>query len=341
MISLGGNGGGASRARPRATLICGGLGGARLAPWLAERTHLTVIVGVGDDLDWYGLRICPDLDAVLYALAGIFDHERGYAIAGDTFVLRDLLARMGMDAWFNVGDRDLATHVRRTALLEQGFGLTQVTARLATAHGVDARLLPVTDDPLRARIRSGSSELSFQEFFVRDGASGTIDAVRWSGSETARPASGVLDAIETADMIVIGESSPVASILPVLEVSGVRDALARATAPRLAIAPMVMAERPIAEVDIHHWRAREAFMAARGMTHDPAAVAAAYAGLIDTLVLDRRDFDAWQPTGVRSVAADLLDRSPDGRRALVDRLFEVAGVEPTLRSAGPIREGLR
>lgn len=311
-------------ARSRVTLLCGGLGGARLAPWLAERVDLTVVCGVADDLDWHGLRVCPDIDAVLYALAGIFDHERGYAIAGDTFEARDLLAASGVEVWFNIGDRDLRTHLARTALLHDGLGLAEATRRLAVALNIDATVLPASEDPIRTMIRSGSIESTFQEFFVRDRASRRVDGVRWAGLERAHPAPGVLDAINDADLVIIGESSPVASILPILGASGVRDTLSLARGHRLALSPMVTSVEPIQPVDVHHGRARGLFMAAHGMAHHPQAVIDAYTGLIDTFIFDDRDGRIGLRADMRLEAADLLDRRPPARRRLVDRLVALA-----------------
>jgi LPPG:FO 2-phospho-L-lactate transferase len=319
----------------RITLICGGLGGARLAPWLANACELTVIVNVADDLDFMGLRVCPDIDSVLYALAGIFDSAKGFGICDDTHIFGERSRAAGCESWFEVGDRDLQTHLIRTALLREGLSLTTVTARLADALGVTARVIPATDDYLRTRLLVEGTDVSFQQFFVRDGGGSQPTAVRTAGSERARPAPGVLSAIEQADLVVLADSSPVASIIPTLNLPGVREALVRRGPQRVALSPMVMAVPPEDSVDRHHWSAREKLMQALGLQHDPPAVASLYAGLIDLFVVDRRDSDLAESIARRGVAVncwDLLGRAQRCREELATSMIELAFEQATLRS---------
>jgi LPPG:FO 2-phospho-L-lactate transferase len=319
----------------RVTLICGGLGGARLAPHLARAHELTAICNVADDCERFGLRVCPDLDAVLYALGGVFDEARGYGIRGDggTFMAD---AAAGAQGWFWIGDRDLRTHRLRTALLGRGWRLSEAVAELGRRLGVAARVLPATDDPVRTRVVASGRELDFQSYYVREGARPGASGLRWEGIERAAPAPGVLEAIAEADLVVIGESSPAASVLPVLQLTGVRETLAGAGSARVALSPVVTAAPPAVDPDRHHWRARERLLAALGVGHDPASVAGLYRGLIDAFVLDRRDAalaSAVAASGARPRTADLLDRSAAGRRALVRMLEELAG--PTASSEAP------
>lgn len=307
---------------PRVVLICGGLGGARIAPHLAARSHLTVIANVADDLDIIGLRVCPDIDAVVYALAGVFDHERGYAIRGDSFSFLDLARRAGAPAWFAIGDRDLHTHVLRTALLEDGIGLSDTTRRLtrALAPGVSAVVLPATETTVHTRVSTIDGELSFQEFFVDGRAQARPTGVRYERSQSAVPGPGVLNAIQEAQLIVIAESSPVASILPTLDLPGMRSALRDTSACRVALAPMVMSTPPTTPVDIRHWRAREALMRAAGLPHRPEEVARLYTGLIDVFVMHGADRE-FEPPSVKTVYQDLVDRSGPARISLVEALL--------------------
>jgi LPPG:FO 2-phospho-L-lactate transferase len=272
-------------------LLCGGLGGARLAPHLVAEGHvLTAVCNVADDVEVAGLHVSPDVDAVTYALAGLFDDERGYGVRGDTDTFATLASAAGLDTWFQLGDRDLQTHVLRTALLRGGRALSSAAAALAAALGVRATVIPATDDPVRTRVAVADGELDFQSFYVRHGAALEITGARWDGIEQAGPAPGVLDAIASADLVVLAESSPVASLLPILELRGVRDVLAACGAVRVAITPVIMAVPPESAADRHHWQARERLLRAIGRGHEPGSV------------------------------ADLLDRSPGPRRELVRQL---------------------
>jgi LPPG:FO 2-phospho-L-lactate transferase len=222
-------------------VLSGGTGGSKMVDGLA-RVHgqagLVAIVNTGDDGDFYGLRVCPDLDICTYVLAGVVA-DRGWGYADDTFRLLEGLATYGRESWFGLGDRDLATHLHRTLRLAEGAGLTEVTAEICARLGVEATLLPMSDDPVRTRITTPGGERTFQEYLVRDGARDDITGIVMEGVEDAAPAPGLLAAIAEAERIVIAPSSPVVSIGTILAVPGVRDALAARRADCVAVTPII------------------------------------------------------------------------------------------------------
>jgi LPPG:FO 2-phospho-L-lactate transferase len=204
-------------------MVGGGIGASRLAVPLARRLgpgSLTLVVNTADDLWRYGLRICPDLDTNLYALAGWRDAERGWGLVGDTFRVMDRCRELGDDAWFNLGDLDLATHLLRTGWLGEGIPLHEVTRRLVDRAGVGVTILPMTNDEVATTVHTPNGPLRFQEFFVRERARPEVVAVDWDGIDRARPAPGVLEAVAGADLVVLGPSNPVASVLPALSLAG-------------------------------------------------------------------------------------------------------------------------
>lgn len=311
----------------KVTLLCGGLGGARLAPHLVSRHRLAAVCNVADDLTWMGLHVSPDVDAVLYALAGCFDGERGYGVRGDTGDFMTLAAGARVESWFWIGDRDLQTHVLRTSMLQAGKPLSAATDALRRGLGVDAAVLPATDDEVRTRVGVDGRDLDFQTFYAREGAGLRPSQVRWEGIAAAAPAPGVLGALAEADLVILAESSPVASLLPILGLAGVREALGATAAVRVALSPVVAALPPMHPVDRHHSRAREHLLLALGLGHDPFSIATLYQGLIDAFVIDGRDSSfgpAIAELGMRWCTADLLDRSPLGRARLVEVLEQLA-----------------
>lgn len=313
----------------KVTAIAGGTGAAKLlrglAGWLAPR-DLTVIGNTGDDAEIWSLHVSPDLDTVTYALAARLDTERGWGVAGETFRCLGAMADLGAETWFNLGDRDLATHLFRTTALRAGTPLSAVTAGIARSLGVDARILPMSDDPVRTRIRaaaptaSGDVWLSFQEYFVREKALVDVLEVAYAGAPQARPAPGVVEAIADAELVVICPSNPVTSIGPVLAVPGIPQALTAARAPIVGVSPIVggaAVSGPAAQL-----------MRARAWPVSPAGVARAYAPWLNVLLIDPAD-RACVPTlleqGVSPVLAEIL--MPDGERevALAHRVLEAAG----------------
>lgn len=200
--------------------------------------NLTALVNTGDDGDFFGLRVCPDLDICTYTLAGVVD-ERGWGYAADTFRCLEGLGTYGRDAWFGVGDRDLATHIHRTLMLADGATLAEITTDIATRLGVTARLMPMTNDPVRTAITTPTGPKTFQEYLVRDGAREDIMRMDFVGLDSATPPPGLLDAIAAAETIVIAPSSPVVSIGTILGVAGVRDAVAACRDRVVAVSPII------------------------------------------------------------------------------------------------------
>jgi LPPG:FO 2-phospho-L-lactate transferase len=275
---------------------------------------LAVVVNTGDDADFYGLRVCPDLDICTYVLAGVVD-QRGWGYAGDSFRCLEGLATYGQDAWFGLGDRDLATHIHRTVRLREGAGLAQVTAEISARLGVEAQLLPMTEDAVRTRITTAAGARSFQEYLVRDGAAEEIERIELVDAERARPAPGLLEAIAQAERIVICPSSPVVSIGTILAIPGVRAALVARRADCAAVSPIV-GRRPVEGP-------ADRFLRGAGYTECSATqMARIYADVAAAFVLDARDASeapAIEALGVRPVLADALmpDRPARARLAAV------------------------
>lgn len=282
-------------------LLSGGVGGARLARGLAAvltAADLTVVVNVGDDAEFYGLPVCPDLDTVAYTLIGA-EGPQGWGRAGDTFTVMGHLERLGVDTRFRVGDADLATSLLRGAALRSGEALSRATARLVSALGVPARLLPATDDPLHTRLRLASGEwAAFQDYFVLRGHRDEVVEVDYAGAAAARPAPGVLEALAGAAAVVIAPSNPPLSIWPILAVPGIREAVA--AAPRVvAVSPLFGGKALKGPAD--------RVMSTLGLPPGNAGVLAAYRGLLTDLIVDvgdRRDLAALDDGQVRLHAAD-------------------------------------
>lgn len=246
---------------------------------VVDPRRLTVIVNVGDDEEFYGLHVSADLDTVLYTLAGI-EGPHGWGIADDTFETMERLATLGLDTRFRLGDRDLAASMFRTSRLRDGEALSEITRRLAEAMGVGCRLLPATDDRVRTQIVTGDGELlSFQEYFVLRGHRDRVAEVRYAGSAEAAPAPGVIHALDTADLVVIAPSNPPLSIWPILSIPGIRESLAAARV--VAVSPLFGGRALKGPAD--------RVMSALGLPPGNAGVAAAYAPLVDVLVVDRGD----------------------------------------------------
>lgn len=263
-------------------VLSGGVGGAKFVRALVETLggkNVTALVNVGDDLEALGLYVSPDLDSVLYALGGLADEERGWGREGETWNALATVGALGGDDWFKLGDLDLGLHLVRTQALRAGEPLSAVTARISRALGVDATLLPATDDEQRTFVVTAAGTFSFQEWFVARGHRDDVDAVDVRGE--TRPAPGVLDAIAAADLLLIGPSNPYVSVGPILAVDGIKDALARRKVPCVAVSPLVGGRAVKGPAD------RMLARLAGGTT--PAHVASCYRGLIDALVVDESD----------------------------------------------------
>ena len=282
-------------------VLSGGVGGARFLRGLVAvvpEEDVTVVGNVGDDLEVLGLHVSPDLDSVLYTLAGLADDERGWGRAGETWDALETVARLGGESWFRLGDRDLGLHLVRTELLRSGSALSEVTARLTRAVGVGTTLLPATDDPLRTFVETAAGTFAFQTWFVERGHRDDVDAVHYAGAPAAAPAPGVIEALDSADLIVIAPSNPYVSIGPILAVDAVRAALERRRVPCVAVSPLVAGRAVKGPAD------RMLARLAGGTT--PAHVAGCYRGLVDVLVIDSADAPADLPDGIRCVVTQTL-----------------------------------
>jgi LPPG:FO 2-phospho-L-lactate transferase len=303
----------------RIAVLAGGVGGARFVQALTEVVppgDVTVIANVGDDLEVHGLHVSPDLDTLLYTLAGLGDEERGWGRADETWNARDTIEQLGGETWFQLGDRDLGLHLVRTEALRSGEPLSAVTAKIARAVGLELALLPATDDRLRTWIRTPAGEFEFQEWFVARGHRDRVDKVVYQGSAEARPAPGVLEALETAELIAIAPSNPFVSIGPIVAVSEIRAALEGRRERVVAVSPLIggrAVKGPAAEM----------FESLAGGT-GAGQVTDCYKGLIGALVLDEADADDAQAVverGVQPLVTRTLMSQPEARGALVETVL--------------------
>jgi len=293
-------------------------------------TDITAVVNTGDDTELHGLHISPDLDTVTYTLAGLNDDERGWGIAGETWEVMESLERLGGETWFRLGDHDLATHLYRTQRLAQGATLSQVTAEITAALGVPVRLVPMSDDPVRTRLKLvDGPEVSFQEYFVGRRHAVAVEAVRFAGAQGAVPAPGVLAAVAGAEVVVVCPSNPIVSIGPLLAVPGLADELAARRRDVVAVSPIIAgaalkgpADRLLAELG-----------------HEPTVVGVArlYADFVGTLLVDEADaasVDAVEACGVRCVVAPTVMHTPEDAAALASLLLDAGRASDATRSSG-------
>jgi LPPG:FO 2-phospho-L-lactate transferase len=267
---------------------------------------LTCIVNTADDLDYAGLHVSPDIDTVAYALVGRYDFDRGWGLRGDTFRNAGAIRRFG-EGWFGIGDEDLATHLRRTALLRGGATLTGATADLASSLGIAATVLPMSDDAVRTVVVTDQGRLPFQDWLVRHRAAPRVLSVEHEGIEQSRPAPGVTDALVGADLVVLAPSNPVSSIGPILEIPGVREALVSRVLPTVAITPVVSGQDPATEPERFRARVREAFLMSRGLEHTATSVAGLYSGITTAFILDVRDAHQQPAVAARGLEVVLAD----------------------------------
>ena len=300
--------------RMRTVLLAGGTGGAKLAHGLQQALapgELSVIVNVGDDTERHGLLICPDLDTILYTLAGLADAAQGWGVARDTHSAMAMLERYGEETWFRIGDADLATHVHRAWLMRQGASLTDATAAMASALGVSSRLLPATDDRLRTVIQTDAGPIDFQTYFVRNRQGDEVRGLRFDGADAARPTTAALDALREAELIVIGPSNPLVSIGPILAIHGYREAIEGATVPRIGMSGIVAGHALRGPAD--------RMLATLGHEATARGVARLYAGLLDRFVIDEADA-ALAPQiaelGMEPVVLPTIMRSDEDRASL-------------------------
>ncbi len=280
------------------TVLSGGVGGARFlrgVVGVVEESNVAIIGNTGDDIEVLGLHVSPDIDSVLYALAGLSDEERGWGRADETWNALATAAELGGEAWFRLGDRDIGLHLVRTELLRAGVPLSEATARLAVALGLRCRLLPATDDPLRTFVETPAGTFAFQEWFVARRHEDDVNALHYTGAQAAGPGPGVIEAIESAEVIMIAPSNPYVSIGPILAVEEIRRALESRRAPCVAVSPLIGGRAVKGPAD------RMLSRLAGG--NGPAAVASCYPGLIDALVIDEADAGSELPEDVRVVVS--------------------------------------
>jgi LPPG:FO 2-phospho-L-lactate transferase len=297
-------------------VLSGGVGGARFVRGVVDvagAAATSVIGNVGDDVEVLGLHVSPDLDSILYALAGLVDERRGWGRSGETWRALETVGALGGDDWFALGDRDLGLHLVRTEALRAGEPLSAVTARLAEALGVATRLLPATDDRLRTWLETPAGTFPFQEWFVARGHRDGVDSVRFEGEEEARPAPGVLEVLAGAELILLAPSNPYVSVGPILAVRGLRQAIEERRVPCVAVSPLIGGRAVKGPAD------RMLQRLAGGTS--PAHVTSCYQGLIDVLVVDEADAGDLDGLGdVRPIVTRTLMTDSDARR----RLAEVA-----------------
>jgi LPPG:FO 2-phospho-L-lactate transferase len=313
--------------------LAGGVGGAKMAQGLQcalSPGDLTVVVNTADDFDLYGLRICPDLDTVMYTLAGIADPGNGWGVAGDSHHALDAIARYGREPWFVLGDRDLATHILRSERLRRGVPLSTVTAELSAALGVPSRIVPMSDNQVATIVVTPQGRLAFQDYFVGRRQSDDVLGVEFAGIDGAYGNAAALTAIAAADAIVIAPSNPIVSIGPIVATPGVGEALAASEAPVVAVSPIVGGQAvkgPAAKM-----------LATMGHEVSALGVARLYDGLIDGMVIDAVDGDltpAIEALGVAVLVTQTVMGDTDDRLRLADEVLDFAATMTRQRAIAP------
>jgi LPPG:FO 2-phospho-L-lactate transferase len=302
----------------KVAVLAGGLGGSRLARALAETiepSELTVIGNVGDDVEVLGLHVSPDLDTILYTLAGRLDEPQGWGRSGESWHALEAAGELGGETWFQLGDLDIGLHLVRTEALRRGEALSAVTERIARALGLEPTLLPATDDPLRTWLATPAGDFPFQEWFVARRHEDEVDAVRFEGAQDARPAPGVVEALNEADLIAFAPSNPYLSIGPILAVDGIREAIERRCVPAVAVSPLIGGKAVRGPAD-------RMLRRLAGGTR-PRQVTDCYKGLVDALVIDEADAD--EEAGIRTIVTRTLMTDADGRRRVAEAVLETAG----------------
>ena len=312
-------------------VLTGGTGGAKFVDGLRRvlpAEELTVIVNTGDDHVWWGLYVSPDIDSIVYVLADLLSSERGWGVRGDTFHCLQAMKGLGEEAWFSVGDRDLATHLVRTQLLSQGQTLSSATSYIAQKLGVRSRILPMSDMRVETRVDTPVGDLSFEEYFVKRWYQDPVNAVRFAGASEAEPAPGVLDAIAAAQAVLIAPSNPVTSIGPILAVPGIREALQSTPAKVVAVSPIIgdaAVSGPAANL-----------MKAQGFDVSIAGVAKAYGGFLDILIADDSDDAAAQSLtgdGLQVHCTNILMRDTEDKMRIARAALALACPEIVTESA--------
>src|SRR5580704_16758214 len=295
-------------------VLTGGTGGAKFVDGLQQVVppeEITLIVNTGDDLLWWGLYVSPDIDSITYVLSGLLSGERGWGVNGDTFLCLQAMGQLGEPTWFHTGDRDLAVHLLRSRLLAEGKTLSEATSTISGKLGVKARILPMSNSRVETRVDTPSGELSFEEYFVQRWYQDPVNSVRFAGASDAEPAPGVIEAILSADAVLIAPSNPITSIGPILSVPGIREALRTARGKVAAVSPII-GNAPVAGP-------AGILMAAQGFPCSIAGVSKAYEDFLDVLICDTRDARAAETLrkqGLRVQCTQTVMRSAEDRAAL-------------------------
>jgi LPPG:FO 2-phospho-L-lactate transferase len=318
-------------------VLSGGTGGAKFIDGLRQimpAEELTIVVNTGDDLLWWGLYVSPDIDSITYVLSGMLSRERGWGVKGDTFLCLQAMGQLGEPTWFHTGDRDLAMHLLRSRLLAEGKTLSEATNVVSGKLGVKARILPMSNSRVETRVNTPVGELSFEEYFVQRWYQDPVISVRFAGASDAEPAPGVIDAITSADAVLIAPSNPITSIGPILAVPGIRDALLRAKGKIAAVSPIV-GNAPVAGP-------AGILMAAQGFPCSIAGVAQVYEDFLDVLVCDSRDArtaEALRQKGLRVQCTQTIMRNADDKAALAREAlsYVIGGLLKEEPAAGAFR----
>ncbi|MEM2669756.1 MAG: 2-phospho-L-lactate transferase [Candidatus Bathyarchaeia archaeon] len=304
------------------TALAGGVGAAKFLSGLIKivpEEELTVIVNTGDDIELFGLHISPDLDIVTYTLAGIVDEEKGWGIKGDTFHCLEMLRRYGYETWFNLGDRDLATHIHRTILLGSGLKLSEVTKDICRRLGLKVNILPMTDDRFETWIETNAGLMHFQEYLVKRGAKDRVLGVKYIGVESASPAEGVIESILESELIIICPSNPIVSIGTILSLRGVREALRKTQARKVAISPIVSGAPIKGPAD--------KLMSGLGMEVSAFSVAYLYRDFLNIFVLDQLDVgekDRIERLGIKAILTNTIMRTLEDKINLAKTVLEAS-----------------
>ena len=302
------------------TALAGGVGAAKFLTGLVKLVNqedLTVIVNTGDDIELHGLHISPDMDTIIYTLAGVVDEEKGWGIKGDTFNCLEAISRFGQETWFTLGDRDLATHLYRTMLLRKGQKLSEITGKIARVFGLNLTVLPMTDDRFETRIKTKDGSIHFEEYFVQKKCQEEVLGVEFIGAENVKPAIGVLDAIAASDLLIVCPSNPIVSIGTILAVNGIREALRKTKARKVAVSPIV-AGTPIKGP-------ADKLLKALGLEVSAFGVAKLYADFLDTFIIDIADAEEKtriEELGVEVKVTNTIMRSLEDKVALAKTVLK-------------------
>ena len=291
-------------------VLAGGVGAARLLNGLKDvlpSEEITAVINTGDDAIMHGLYICPDIDTVTYTLAGVNNVETGWGLQGETWVAMESLKKLGGETWFNLGDKDLATHLYRTARLSEGVGLKEITKEIASAMGISVNLLPMTEDRVETMVTllESGDEISFQEYFVKHRHEVPISSVRFNGSQEAQATHGVIDAIREAEVVIIAPSNPLVSIAPIFSISEISDALKERKEDVVAVSPIVAGSALKGPAD--------RLLNELGYEASVEGVAKYYQDWINTLIIDKADFDSVEnieSLGINCVSTETVMSDP-------------------------------